>query len=157
MHCSIMLTLDALDHKILAELQRNADLGVESLGERIGLSRNACWRRVKALETSGVIRKRVALLDPTKLGLGLSVFIFIRTSSHDADWLTKFARAMREMPEVLGAYRMTGDLDYLIRARVTDVAGYDHLYRRLIARVEMSDVSASFVMEELKETTELPI
>ncbi len=152
-----MITLDASDHRILTELQRNADLGVEDLGERVGLSRNACWRRVKALEASGVIRKRVALLDPTKLDLGLSVFILIRTSSHDAGWLAKFARAMREMPEILGAYRMTGDLDYLIRARVADVAGYDQLYRRLIERVEMSDVSASFVMEELKETTELPI
>ena len=152
-----MITLVALDHRILAELQRNADLGLEELGDHVGLSRNACWRRVKALEANGVIRKRVALLDPAKLGLGLSVFIQIRTSSHDADWLAKFARAMREMPEILGAYRMTGDLDYLIRARVADVAGYDHLYRRLIERVEMSDVSASFVMEELKETTELPI
>ena len=152
-----MATLDASDHRILTELQRNADLGVEELGERVGLSRNACWRRVKALEASGVIRKRVALLDPAKLGLGLSVFILIRTSSHEAGWLAKFARATREMPEILGAYRMTGGLDYLIRARVADVAGYDRLYRRLIERVEMSDVSASFVMEELKETTELPI
>lgn len=152
-----MLTLDPVDHRILAELQRDADLGAEDLGDRVGLSRNACWRRVKALEASGVIRKRVALLDPDKLGLGLSVFILVRTSSHDAGWLAKFASAMREMPEILGAYRMTGDLDYLIRARVADVAGYDHLYRRLISRVEMSDVSASFVMEELKETTELPI
>ncbi len=104
-----------------------------------------------------MIAKRVALLDAEKLGLGLTVFILIRTSSHDADWLAKFARATREMPEILGAYRMTGDLDYLIRARVADVAGYDRLYRRLIERVEMSDVSASFVMEEIKETTELPI
>lgn len=141
----------------MVELQRDASLGVEQLGERVGLSRNACWRRVKALEASGVIRKRVALLDPSKLGLGLTVFILIRTSSHDAAWLAKFARAMREMPEILGAHRMTGDLDYLIRARVSDVAGYDRLYQRLIERVEMSDVSASFVMEDLKDTTELPI
>ena len=139
------------------EIQRDASLGVEQLGERVGLSRNACWRRVKALEASGVIRKRVALLDASKLGLGLTVFIMIRTSSHDAAWLAKFAKAMREMPEILGAHRMTGDLDYLIRARVSDVAGYDRLYQRLIERVEMSDVSASFVMEDLKDTTELPI
>ena len=152
-----MLTLDATDHRILVELQRDASLGVEQLGERVGLSRNACWRRVKALEASGVIRKRVALLDASKLGLGLTVFIMIRTSSHDAAWLAKFAKAMREMPEILGAHRMTGDLDYLIRARVSDVAGYDRLYQRLIERVEMSDVSASFVMEDLKDTTELPI
>ena len=152
-----MLTLDATDHRILVEIQRDASLGVEQLGVRVGLSRNACWRRVKALEASGVIRKRVALLDASKLGLGLTVFIMIRTSSHDAAWLAKFAKAMREMPEILGAHRMTGDLDYLIRARVSDVAGYDRLYQRLIERVEMSDVSASFVMEDLKDTTELPI
>ena len=152
-----MLTLDATDHRILVEIQRDASLGVEQLGERVGLSRNACWRRVKALEASGVIRKRVALLDASKLGLGLTVFIMIRTSSHDAAWLAKFAKAMREMPEILGAHRMTGDLDYLIRARVSDVAGYDRLYQTLIERVEMSDVSASFVMEDLKDTTELPI
>jgi len=149
--------IDDTDRKILKELQRDASLGLESLGEKVHLSRNACWRRIKALEDSGVIQARVALLEPSKVGLGLTVFMFIRTSSHDADWLTKFARATNDMPEVLSAYRMTGDLDYLIRARVSDVAGYDKLYQRLINKIDMSDVSASFVMEELKETTELPL
>jgi len=149
--------IDNLDRRILAELQRNCDTSLEALGEKVGLSRNACWRRIKALETAGVIRNRVALLDAAKLGLGLSVFIQIRTSNHAADWLEKFARATREMPEILGAYRMTGDLDYLIRARVADVAAYDRLYQRLIKKIDVSDISASFVMEELKETTELPL
>jgi len=152
-----METLDTLDRKILAELQRNCDISLDSLGERIGLSRNACWRRIKALETRGILKARVALLDPAKLGLGLTVFIQVRTSQHDADWLAAFARATRDIPEILGAYRMTGDLDYLIRARVRDVADYDRLYQRLIARVPLSDVSASFVMEEIKDTHELPL
>ncbi len=152
-----MVTLDDIDRNILKHLQRDASLSLETLGEAVNLSRNGCWRRVRAMEDAGIIRKRVTLLDPDKLDLGLIVFIQIRTKSHDADWLTKFARATREMPEILGAYRMTGDLDYLIRARVRDVKDYDDLYQRLISRVDMSDVSASFVMEELKETTELPL
>ncbi|MGO4917015.1 Lrp/AsnC family transcriptional regulator [Pseudogemmobacter sp. W21_MBD1_M6] len=152
-----METIDPLDRKILGELQRNADTALEVLGERVGLSRNAVWRRVKAMEARGLIRARVALLDPVQLGLGLSVFILIRTARHDPEWLAAFAAATRDMPEILGAYRMTGDLDYLIRARVSDVADYDALYQRLIRRVEMKDVSASFVMEEIKETTQLPL
>lgn len=123
----------------------------------MGLSRNACWRRIKALEASGVIRARVALLDAEKLGLGLTVFMQIKAASHDAAWLEQFARSTRAMPEIQAVFRMSGDLDYLIRARVVDMAGYDRLYQRLIAKVPMGDVSASFVMEEIKETTELPL
>ena len=152
-----MVEIDTLDRKILSELQRNADLSLEEIGALVNLSRNACWRRIRALEDRGVIKKRVALLDAEKLGLGLSVFIQIRTSHHVADWLGKFATATRLMPEILGAYRMTGDLDYLIHARVADMADYDRLYQRLISQIELSDVSASFVMEEIKETTQLPL
>ena len=151
-----MSTLDDIDRRILTELQRDAALALDALGERVGLSRNACWRRVKALEASGVIAKRVALLDPAKLGLGLTVFLQIRAARHDAGWLAQFARATRALPEVQGVYRMSGDLDYLIRAQVADMADYDRLYQTLIARVPMGDVSASFVMEEIKHTTELP-
>lgn len=152
-----MSTLDDIDRRILTELQRDATLALDTLGERVGLSRNACWRRVKALEASGVIRKRVALLDPAKLGLGLTVFLQIRAARHDADWLAQFARATRALPEVQGVYRMSGDLDYLIRAQVADMADYDRLYQTLIARVPMGDVSASFVMEEIKHSTEIPL
>jgi len=152
-----MVIDDPMDRKILIALQENADLALEDLGAKVGLSRNAVWRRVKALEATGVITRRVALLDPEKLGLGLTVFMMIRTERHAADWLERFAAATRDMPEVLGAYRMTGELDYLIRARVADVKAYDRLYQDLINRVELADVSASFVMEELKETTELPL
>ena len=149
--------IDTIDRKLLAELQRDAGQSLETLGERIGLSRNAAWRRIRRLEEDGLIRGRVALVDPDGLGLGLQVFIQIRTRRHDPGWLDDFARATRSMPEILGAYRMSGDLDYLIRARVVDMKAYDALYQRLIRQVELSDVSASFVMEELKETTALPV
>lgn len=152
-----METIDTLDRKILTILQCNSNIGLEELGSRVGLSRNACWRRVRQLEHSGVIRGRVALLDPAALGLGLMVFMQVRTGQHDPGWLDKFAVATRGMPEILSVYRMTGDLDYLIRARVADMAGYDRLYQRLIRKVPMTDVSASFVMEEIKDTTQLPL
>lgn len=152
-----MLKLDDTDRRILGVLQRQADLSLDALGETIGLSRNAVWRRMRALEDRGVIRDRVVLLDPAALGLTLAVFIAIRTDSHSPDWSERFAKATRDLPEIMGAYRMTGDLDYLIHARVADMAAYDALYQRLIRRIEMSDVSASFVMEEIKQTTALPL
>jgi len=152
-----MHEIDPTDRRILAELQLDCDQSLENLSETINLSRNALWRRIKMLEADGVIKRRVAILDPGKLGLGLEVFIQVRTSNHDPDWLSKFAQATRTLPEIQGAYRMTGDLDYLIRARVRDVADYDRLYQKLIDRVPLSDVSASFVMEEIKDSTELPL
>lgn len=152
-----MVEIDQIDRRILRELQRDTTRSLDEVADLVGLSRNAVWRRVRLLEQAGIIRDRVALLDPEKLGLGLTVFVQVRTSSHDPDWLAKFAHAMRDTPEVLGAYRMTGDLDYLIRARVGSVQDYDRFYQRMIARLPLSDVSASFVMEEIKETTELPV
>jgi len=152
-----MAQLDPIDRKILHRLQRDATESLEHLGEQVGLSRNACWRRVRALQERGVITGQVALLSPQKLNLGLTVFIQLRTDSHDGNWMEQFAKATRSLPEILGVYRMSGDLDYLIKARVADVEAYDHLYRKLIARVPLSDVSASFVMEEIKETTALPV
>jgi Lrp/AsnC family transcriptional regulator len=149
--------IDDIDRRILSELQREAGQSLEVLGEAVGLSRNAAWRRIRRLEDSGLIRARVALLDAGKLGLGLSVIIQVRTNRHDPEWLERFARAVREIPEILGAHRMSGDLDYLIRARVHDMAAYDRLYQRLIRKVGLSDVSASFVMEDLKDTTALPL
>ena len=149
--------LDSFDRKILMELQRDASLSAEQLSERISLSRNACWRRLKRLEDDGYITGRVALVDAEKVGLGLSVFIIIRTSHHDPEWLAKFRAAVVSFPEITGVYRMSGDLDYVLRARVCDVKAYDRLYQRLIAKVPLSDVSASFVMEEIRETTVLPV
>lgn len=151
------LELDAIDRRILAELQIDATLSAEHLSQRVGLSRNACWRRVRMLEESGVIAGRVALLDPEKLGYGLSVFMLIRTSSHEPHWLETFRGAVTSLPEITGIYRMSGDLDYVLRARVADMKAYDRLYQRLIAKVPLSDCSASFVMEEIRETTALPV
>jgi Lrp/AsnC family transcriptional regulator len=130
---------------------------MDELSERVALSRNACWRRIRVLEEAGVIRGRVALLDPAAVGLGLSVIVMIRTNRHDADWMAQFDRAVRALPEIVGAHRMTGDLDYILRVRVADVPAYDAFYKRLIARVPLSDVSASFVMEDIKDTTALPL
>lgn len=151
------MKLDDLDRRLLTELQRDASESLEKLGERIGLSRNACWSRVRRLEEAGVIQRRVALVDPDKINLGLTVFIAVRISTHTPDWLENFAKATAGLPEILAVYRTSGDLDYLIRARVPDVAAYDALYQRLIRRVELADVSASFVMQEIKDTTALPL
>jgi Lrp/AsnC family transcriptional regulator len=148
--------IDPMDRMILAELQRDGTLSVDQLSERVSLSRNACWRRVKLMEDAGIITGRVALVNAEKLGFGLSVFILVRTTHHEPDWLKKFRDAVSSIPEIIGVYRMSGDLDYVLRARVPDVKAYDRLYQRLIAKVPLSDVSASFVMEEIKETMELP-
>lgn len=149
--------LDEIDRRILAELQRDATLSVDQVSERVHLSRNACWRRIRRLETDGVITGRVTLVDADKLGLGLSVFILVRTSSHDPGWLGKFNKAVHSISEITGVFRMSGDLDYVLRARVSDVKAYDRLYQRLIAAVPLTDVSASFVMEEIKDTTIVPV
>ena len=151
------MKLDKTDRRLLAELQIDASESLERIGQRVGLSRNACWNRIRKLEEAGVIKARVALVEPAKVNLGLSVFIAIRTNEHDPEWLETFARETGAMPEIQGVYRTSGDLDYLIRARVPDVAAYDALYQRLIRKVRLADVSASFVMQEIKETTALPL
>lgn len=148
---------DEMDRKILRQLQRDCDISLDMLSLEIGLSRNACWRRIKHMQDAGLIRKRVALLDAPTLGLGLTVYIQVRAEKHAAGWSAAFARATRSIPEITGVFRMSGDLDYLIRAHVADMAGYDRLYQKMIAEVSMADVSASFVMESIKDTTELPI
>ncbi|MEM1298767.1 MAG: Lrp/AsnC family transcriptional regulator [Pseudomonadota bacterium] len=152
-----MMDVDPTDRRILTALQRDCEIPLEELGRVVGLSRNACWRRVKRMEEAGIIRGRVALCDAEALGLGLTVFIAVRTDRHDAEWLDEFMKAVKGLPEILGAYRTSGDLDYLLHARVADVRAYDRLYQKLIRRVAVSDISASFVMEELKETTALPV
>lgn len=152
-----MQTFDDIDRRILTLLQQDAALPLDEIATRVALSRNAVWRRIKGYEAAGLIRGRVALLDAAVLGLKLSVFITLRTSDHSPNWLDRFARATRDQPEIVGVYRMTGDIDYLIRARVADMAGYDALYQALIRRVPLTDVSASFVMEEIKDTTALPL
>ena len=149
--------IDPKDRGILVELQRDAAQSIEELAGKVHLSRNACWRRVKMLEDEGVIRARVALLDSEKLNLGLTAFIAVKTAQHDPKWLEKFASAVKDIPEIIGVYRTTGDTDYLLQAVVSDIAGYDRLYKRLISNIPLTDVSSSFVMEKIKETTVLPL
>jgi Lrp/AsnC family transcriptional regulator len=149
--------LDELDRKILNALQADATISLDQLGETIGLSRNACWHRVKAMETSGVITKRVALIDPIKVDLGLMVFMQVSTNSHDPKWQLDFSNATNAISGILSVYRMTGDLYYLIRARVSDMADYDRLYQQLITRLPIADIAASFVMEEIKDSTALTL
>lgn len=149
--------MDDIDRKILRVVQRDATASMEDLSEQVSLSRNACWRRLKALEESGAIRKRVALLDPAKVGCGLEVLVLIRISGHDRQWMHSFDRAVRLLPQIVAAHRMTGDLDYVLRVRVADVADYDRFYKDLISHVQVSDISASFVMETIKDTTEVPL
>jgi Lrp/AsnC family transcriptional regulator len=149
--------MDPTDRAILRELQRDCDQPIETLAEKVHLSRNACWRRIKALEAKGIIRGRVALVDGARINLGLIAFIAIKTSQHDPKWLEKFSAAVRDLPEIIGVYRTTGETDYLLHAVVPDIAGYDRLYKRLISKIPLTDVSSSFVMEKIKETTALPL
>ena len=149
--------LDLIDKRLLTELQRDASQSLDSLADAVGISRNTCWRRVQRLEEEGVILRRVTLIDPAKVNLALPVFIVVRTSRHAADATEQLRKAVLEIPEIVGAYRTAGEIDYILQARVPNVAAYDRLYKKLIARLEMSDVSASFVMEEIKAVTELPL
>ncbi|WP_179378398.1 Lrp/AsnC family transcriptional regulator [Jannaschia marina] len=151
------LVVDEMDLRILRVLQADATQSLDTLSEQVALSRNACWRRIRRMEEGGIIRERVAHLDAARLGLGLSVLVMIRVGTHDPAWLTRFQSVVAAMPEIQGAHRMTGDLDYVLRVRVADVADYDRFYKALIGRVDMADISASFVMEDIKDTTALPI
>lgn len=151
------LIIDAIDRKILALLQDDATLSVADIGSRVGLSSTPCWRRIQKLEADGVIRKRVALLDPKKLNLGVTVFIAVRTSHHSQEWLNRFQTAVDGIPEIVSFYRMSGEIDYLLRAVVPDIAAYDTVYKRLIERIELADVTSMFAMETIKSTTVLPV
>lgn len=149
--------LDPIDWAILGVLQADAAIPVHEVGERVGLSSNACWRRIKRLEDSGVIVRRVALVDPVKLGLATTVFVAIRTQRHDPAWLEAFKRGIALVDEIIECHRMAGDVDYLLKLAVRDIAHYDRIYRKLIAAVpDLADVSSTFSMERLKATTALP-
>jgi Lrp/AsnC family transcriptional regulator len=149
--------LDPIDRRILRELQRDATVPIADLALHVGLSQTPCWKRVKRLTDAGVITRRVALLAREKLDLGLVVFVAIKTSHHDQEWLDTFAKAASGMPEVVEFYRLSGDTDYLLKVLVKDIAAYDGFYKRLIAAVPLSDVSSSFAMEQIKYTTALPV
>ena len=149
--------MDDLDFTLLQILQEDATLKVAEIAEQVGLSPTPCWRRIQKLEEEGVIRKRVALLDPVKLQVGVTVFIAVRTNQHNAAWVKKFSAIVMSIPEIVEFYRMSGDVDYLLRAVVPDIAGYDAVYKRLIEKIELGDVSSSFAMEQIKFTTALPL
>jgi len=138
-------------------LQEDSTLAVADLAKKVGLCTTPCWRRIQKMEEDGVIRRRVALLDPVKVNTKVTVFVSIRTASHSIEWLKRFSEVVSEFPEVVEFYRMSGDVDYLLRVVVPDIAAYDAFYKRMIAKIEIRDVSSAFAMEQIKYTTELPL
>jgi Lrp/AsnC family transcriptional regulator len=149
--------MDETDLKILECLQSDTTLSLSDLSEHIGLSQTPCWRRIQNLENKGVIQKRVALLDRVKLNVGVTVFVSLKTNQHSLEWLTKFNQIVTDIPEVLEFYRMSGGVDYLLKVVVPDIAAYDAVYKRLIERIDLFDVSSAFAMEEIKCETKLPL
>lgn len=149
--------LDQLDLKILKLLQKDCTIAVSEIGKRVGLSTTPCWRRIQKMEEMGVIRGRVALLSTQKANVPVTVFVFVTTNQHSEEWLERFHRAIEQFDEVVEFYRMSGQVDYLLRVVVPDIAAYDAFYKRLIENVDIADVSSSFAMEQIKYTTELPL
>jgi len=149
--------MDSFDKNILDILQTDCTLSVNEIAQKIGLSTTPCWRRIQQLEKSGTIRGRVALVDPEKLNVGLTVFVMVKTNQHNPEWLKKFSATIKEIPEIMEFYRLSGDIDYLLRIVVPDMKSFDAFYKKLITRADFSDISSSFAMEEIKNTTRLPI
>jgi len=152
-----MRKIDDTDRQILKVLQADSTISLETIAEQLSVSVNTCWRRVRRLEEDGIILSRVAICDPEKLGVGQTVFVAIKTSDHSSAWLKKFDKTVSAIPEVVEFYRMAGDVDYLLKIAVSSVADYDRVYKALISKIEVDDVSATFAMECLKNTTELPV
>jgi len=149
--------MDAIDRRILNILQQDADTPLATIAERVHLSHTPCWRRIQKLRAAGVIRRNVALCDAKSLNVGVTVFVSVRTNQHNQAWLDRFTRGVRDIPEVVEFYRMSGDVDYLLRVVVPDIAAYDAVYRRLIRVADLHDVSSAFAMEQMKYTTALPL
>ena len=149
--------LDDMDVKILKILQQDCTRSVADIGKEVGLSTTPCWRRIQKLEEAGVIQRRVAILDPPRVNAGVTVFVSIKTDQHSLAWLEKFHAAVIDFPEVVEFYRMSGEVDYLLRVVVPDIAAYDGFYKKLIARIEIAKVSSAFAMEQIKYTTALPL
>lgn len=149
--------MDQTDRKILAILQDDASLSIAQVAARVNLSQTPCWRRIQRLEASGVIQRTVALLDPDKVGFGISVFVAVESGDHSRDWLDRFAAAVAAMPEVMEVHRMAGDIDYMLRVAVPDMPAYDAFYRKLIAAVPLKNVTSRFSMERVKATTAYPL
>jgi Lrp/AsnC family transcriptional regulator len=152
------MKLDPIDRHLLTLLQVDATLSIQDLAERVGLTPNPCWRRIRRLEESGVIQRRVAVVDAAAVGLRLTAFVAIRTDKHSKEWLQSFARGIRAIPEIVECHRMSGETDYLLKVIVRDIAHYDEVYQRLIAEVDgLSDVSSAFSMESLKRDTAIDV
>ncbi|KQX25614.1 MULTISPECIES: Lrp/AsnC family transcriptional regulator [unclassified Sphingomonas] len=151
------ISLDRFDRRILQELQRDATLSNAELARRVGLSATPCWNRVKRLQETGITSGTVTLVDREKIGLGITVFVAIKTNHHSSDWLSAFAEHVSSLPEVTEFYRMSGEIDYLLKIVAADIADYDRIYKKLIDGVTISDVSSSFAMEQIKYTTEVPV
>lgn len=149
--------IDKLDAKILRALQSDASQSIAELADKIGLSPNACWKRVKRLEDEGFILKRVALLDRLKIRQAVTAFVEIRTDQHEEKWLEQFAEVVRAIPEIVEFYRLSGQVDYMLKIVCSDIADYDRIYKKLIRNTRLRDVSSFFAMEQLKYTTELPV
>ncbi len=149
--------MDRTDKRILELLQVDSELAVSEIGKRVGLSTSPCWRRIQRLEKNGYVKKRVALLDPNLLNLSLTAFVMVKTSQHNVEWLEIFANAVAELPEIVEVYRMSGDVDYLLKIVVPDIAAYDIVYKQLIKKIAFMDVSSGFAMEVIKSTTALPL
>ena len=149
--------MDPIDLKIIRCLQEDAMMPVLKVADQSGISPSPCWRRIQKLIADGVIRRRVALLDPVKVNVGVNVFVSIRTNQHSLDWASKFCKAAAQIPEVVEFYRMSGRVDYLLRVVVPNIAAYDDVYRRLIKAADLYDVTSSFAMETIKYTTALPL
>ena len=152
-----MTTLDLIDRKIVAELMRDAAVSVAHIADKAGLSQTPCWKRIQKLEASGVLTRRVALADPTKLGFGLTVFVGIEAPDHSSDWRDAFSAATNSIPEIMEVYRMAGEIDYLLHVAVADMAAFDRLYKRLTDAVPIKNVTSHFAMERMKFTTAYPV
>ncbi|WP_404405077.1 Lrp/AsnC family transcriptional regulator [Pelagibacterium halotolerans] len=151
------MALDKLDRKILQLLQKDATMPVAEIGRKVGLSTTPCWRRIQKMEEEGIIRRRVAVLNPEKVNAGVTVFVAVRTNEHNDAWLRKFAAVVEEFNEVVEFYRMSGEVDYLLRVVVPSIQAYDVFYKKLISKIPLTDVSSSFAMEQIKYTTALPL
>lgn len=149
--------IDRADRKILEILQRDCTLPVADIARQVGLSTTPCWRRIQRLEKDGIVTRRVALLDPKAVRAGVNAFVAIRTNQHSQEWLDRFASVVSDLPEVTEFYRMAGEVDYLLKVVVPDIERFDAFYKRLISQIDLTDVSTSFAMEQIKYTTELPL
>lgn len=150
-------SLDGLDRKILAQLQQDASLSLDEIARKVGSSKTPVWNRIRKLKAAGVIKNQTVLLDPQALGLDACFFVLVRTSEHDAEWQARFLATLRARPEVMEAHRLAGDIDYILKVRVTNAKAYDVFYQALIAEVKIFNVTALLSMEEIKSTTVLPI